>query len=229
MGLYADHKMLIFTAALLLPLALCVVHGLLIGRRDPELGRLPATVPRLSVWDRVVHGVRVLTFVLAAVTGYLYLFDATPVGHLQSGMLLALASVLSLVPWYRQSLLRSEDLEWLAHLGGYLSTTTTQFRPGMFNAGQKLFIWISLGAVVALAVTGIVLKTEGASGSDALRATHGLLAAVMIALVIFHAYLSVWAVPGTWRAMITGRVAKEWMARHHPGVEETSPETDDLG
>ena len=229
MRFYYEYRTLILVAAVALPVVFCVVHYLAIGPKGAELKRLPRTVERLSIWDRLVHFLRALTFVLAGFTGYVLAFgpDDPEPGHVVLGTVFAAASVASVVLWYRHSLPRRQDLEWLAHVGGYLSKKPPRLRSAKFNAGQKIFIWLSLAVAVALAATGHQLSDGSGSSADnpdGLLVAHGLLGALAVALVIAHIYLSVWAVPGTWRALINGKVAKEWLAHHHP--DDDSPTVD---
>jgi formate dehydrogenase subunit gamma len=106
----------------------------------------------------------------------------------------------------------------LRHFGGYLSSQPLKLRAAKFNAGQKVFIWLGVLLAIGLAVTGGLL--EEAKGSAAwhgdLHVAHGLLAASAIALVIGHVYLSLVAVPGTWKVLFHGRVAIQWLTYHHP-------------
>ncbi|MEN6587886.1 MAG: formate dehydrogenase cytochrome b556 subunit, partial [Sulfuricella sp.] len=44
---------------------------------------------------------------------------------------------------------------------------------------------------------------------------HAASAAVMIALIIVHAYAAIWT-KGTIRAMLYGTVSRAWAKQHHP-------------
>jgi formate dehydrogenase subunit gamma len=223
MDFYYEYHTAILVIAVVLPLAVGAGHFLAIGPKGKDLATLPRKVQRFGLSHRLTHALRALSFILAGLTGYWLAFQtSTPTGatvpHVVLGRVFALASVVSMVFLFKPGLPRVYDRAWLRHFGGYLSRQPVRHRAGKYNAGQKIFIWLSLVLAIGLAVTGGLL--EHSTGSDAwsggLRVTHGLLAVSLIMLVIGHLYLSLVAVSGTLMAMIHGRVAEEWLAHHHP-------------
>jgi formate dehydrogenase subunit gamma len=48
-----------------------------------------------------------------------------------------------------------------------------------------------------------------------LSTLHGFFAIIMVAAVIAHAYLGTIANPGTWRALVDGKVSRPWARKHH--------------
>lgn len=223
MAFYYEHHTAILLVAAVLPLAVSAWHFLAIGPKGEELATLPQTVQRFGLWHRLVHILRASAFVLAGMTGYSLAFQAgTPtaatVSHAVLGKVFVLASIVSITFLLKPGLPRLYDLTWLRHLGGYLSREPVRLRAGKFNAGQKVFIWLSLVLAIGLGATGGLLEHSTGPGAwrGGLRVAHGLLAVSTVGLVIGHVYLSLVAVPGTWKALIHGRVAEAWLAHHHP-------------
>jgi cytochrome b subunit of formate dehydrogenase len=61
-------------------------------------------------------------------------------------------------------------------------------------------------------------KTQPRPGPAAdclLSIIHGFFAIIFVAAIIAHAYLGTIANPGTWSAMVTGKVSRLWAKKHH--------------
>lgn len=232
MDFYYEYKTILYVVATILPVVLCLLHYLAIGPKGAELKSWPRTVRRFTIWDRVVHLLRVLAFVAVAVTGYTMAFgpDSPKSAHIIWGALFAFGAVAALLLWNRHSLLRRGDGEWLVHLGGYFSKKPARLSAGKFNAGQKVFLWLTLALAVALAVSGqrLVVADSETAAFHTWLAVHGILAILTVFVILVHIYLSVFAVPGTWPVLIRGRVAREWLAYHHPDdpALKVAPPTD---
>ena len=84
-----------------------------------------------------------------------------------------------------------------------------------------------------MGVTGILLifKSSLPLTFNCLTSTvHGFVAILFVAVVIAHAYLGTIANPGTFSAMVTGKVSRRWAKKHHSewykeiaGEEEEEP------
>ncbi len=44
---------------------------------------------------------------------------------------------------------------------------------------------------------------------------HGFFAIIFVATIIAHSYLGTIANPGTWSAMVDGKVSRMWTKKHH--------------
>ena len=202
---YTDQLGTLALVSLVVPLALMGAHFVSIGvhrriepRRETTLG---------NRWERGVHWVRLAGFAGAMGTGFLLAagrvgFDWAPRQavfnlHLAAGGVLGLFTLVSLAMWYRECRFEQHDLHWLRQAGGYLSRQSLSLEERRFNAGQKLFFWLSAGAVLLLVAGGVVLylaKIEiiNLTWWIALPffTTHGLLALLLLVLVLGHAYLA---------------------------------------
>jgi formate dehydrogenase subunit gamma len=48
-----------------------------------------------------------------------------------------------------------------------------------------------------------------------LSTVHGFFSIVFVAVIVAHAYLGTIANPGTWSAMVDGKVSRLWAKKHH--------------
>ena len=220
MDFYFKYRAIILVGAVVLPAAFCLVHYIVVGPKGKALASLPRTLERFSIWDRVIHAIRVLAFVAVAITGYVMAFgpDAPRVGHMVWGGIFLAGAIIAILLWNRHSLPSREDGEWLARLGGYLSKKPIHLRSGKFNAGQKGFMWLTLAFAAALTITGLwMAATDSQTATFRIwLAIHGILAALTVLMIVAHIYLSLFAVPGTWPVLFRGLVSREWLAHHHP-------------
>jgi formate dehydrogenase subunit gamma len=81
-----------------------------------------------------------------------------------------------------------------------------------------MFFWLSTWATLILAVTGIALifKNRLPIATACLMSTvHGFIAIIFVAMIVAHAYLGSIANPGTFRAIVDGKVSLDWARKHH--------------
>ena len=89
---------------------------------------------------------------------------------------------------------------------------------GRFNAGQKMMFWLQSASAFFLLLSGVVIWfPEVAPRSLRLIAIllHPVCAAVSMAGIIVHFYMSTLAVPGALHAMVHGKVSAGWARSHH--------------
>jgi len=86
------------------------------------------------------------------------------------------------------------------------------------NAGQKMFFWFTGVLTLIMGVTGIMLifRDSFDLGTNCLLSTiHGFFAIIFTATIIARIYLGAIANPGTWRALVDGKVSRKWAKKHH--------------
>lgn len=220
-----------------------VAHYLIIGPKGRHLGKLPRTMVRYTSLERISHFVRMFATIALIITGIGFALNALGILalgggyypsrtiHIILGFLFIISTLTATTVWYRSALLKPYDIEWFKKLGGYFTKKDCRVPAGRFNAGQKIFYWISGILSFIIAVTGIVLIFRShVSGNWLVLAAviHGLSAIALIAAVIVHAYLGSAANPGTWKVLLDGKVAEEWCKEHHPQwePEETTEEVE---
>ncbi|HSL17504.1 MAG TPA: formate dehydrogenase subunit gamma [Methylomirabilota bacterium] len=216
---------------IMLVVFLIVVHYHSYGPKRITFDPYSEEVERFTLFERGVHLFRLISFVFLAVTGLilafnLHLWQQLLFGsaatlhnfHVWMGIVFIATTVLGAVLWFRDATFESYDKDWVRKMGGYLGHKG-EVPAGRFNAGQKMFYWLSSILGVLMGVTGLVLVFKGAFSLPTICVTstiHNLLGFFLIAGVVAHAYLGTVANPGTWRVLVDGSVTREWAKHHHP-------------
>lgn len=223
-------------AALVAAVAAVLAVVLSRGRiRLPE-GGSRRTVARLGHWERTVHWVVGLSFILLALTGFLITYGRHALGPLVGPAVLAdvalaaktihdfvaFAFVAGLVAmaalWGRHALPDRHDGPWLARGGGLLDPGDMP-PAGRLNAGQKLMFWLVMLGGLTLTVTGLALLFPflftDVFGMQAMQLLHAGTAMVLTALAVVHVYLGTVGVEGAFAAVGSGRVSRAWAKLHH--------------
>ncbi|HDS01589.1 MAG TPA: formate dehydrogenase subunit gamma [candidate division Zixibacteria bacterium] len=188
-------------------------------------------VKRFSFLERAVHLFRLISFAFLALTGLIMAFNwyswqnllfASPKQmldvHIYMGIVFGVTTIMGIGLWSRDALFKAYDKVWMKMSGGYLGAKG-EVPAGRFNAGQKMFYWFTTIFGVLIIITGILLiiKYQFQLSTICLVSTiHNLIAFILIAGVLAHAYLGTIANPGTWRVLVDGYVTKTWAKHHHP-------------
>lgn len=174
-------------------------------------------------FTRIVHWIGAPFFILLVVTGLLIIFGAffgggAPIRlardiHIISAMVFAVIAVLMFLIWIKDMFPAPYDILWIFILGGYLSKKKKPVPAGKFNAGQKAWFWLATVGGGVMAYTGYIIWGMG-SGADLdtvrlFTIIHNVLGMVLIALVLTHIYMSLFAIKGSLQSMITGYKSKE--------------------
>ncbi len=197
-------------------------------REDSFQGEL---VVRHSLYVRVVHWWIALFFVLSFLSGwslfsprFYFLSNLFGAGytarllHPWFSLLFTFGLLLLFFRWAIRMKWTPSDTNWMRNIKRYMRHEEIA-GVGKFNGGQKLFFWAAcLGAAVLL-LTGIVIWFP-ASFPILLRYLSYLLhefVFILFALaIIYHLYITLFALGGTLRAMTRGTVTKNWARSHHP-------------
>jgi formate dehydrogenase gamma subunit len=188
-------------------------------------------VQRFSLLERGVHLFRLISFVILAGTGGILAFNLTawqalffadPAQlqrtHVICGLVFIVTTVMGISIWFKDAMFASYDKKWVRLLGGYLGYKG-EVPAGRFNAGQKMFYWYTTSFGMLMSITGIfmIYKNSFPLAFTCIIVTlHALVAFILIAGVLAHAYLGTIANPGTWRVLVDGHVTREWAEHHHP-------------
>jgi formate dehydrogenase gamma subunit len=215
---------------------LLLIFGLVLhytgqGPKGADFTYEPAEILRFRISERWTHLVRMTTFILLALTGYIFFYnnvtlmrlfftnpESAVVFHWVVGLLFMGASIVSLALWAKDAKFVPFDREWIKKRGGYLGGKEMEVPAGRLNAGQKIFLWLTAALSLIMGVTGVLLIFKGSLSltfNCAMSTIHGFFAVVFLAAVIAHAYLGTIANPGTWRALIDGKVGRKWAKKHH--------------
>ena len=199
------------------------------GEREDSLqGEL---VVRHSMLVRVAHWWVAVFFILAFLSGLplfspRFYFLTNFFGDGYTTRLLhpwfSLLFTLGLVPlfgrWASQMQWSPADTNWMQNFKRYMRHEEI-LDVGKFNAGQKLFFWAACLGGLVLLLTGIVIWFP-TSFPIWLRylayPLHEILFILFAIAIIYHLYITLFALGGTLRAMTRGTVTKNWARSHHP-------------
>ena len=193
------------------------------------------TIERHPYWDRAMHWLIALGFILAGLSGLAFFhpsvfFLANFFGggtwarilHPFLGVFMfAFFAIYALKVWHH-NVINQKDKEWLAKAGEVMAGKEEGIpEAGRYNAGQKVLFWMLALCMIALLPTGIVfwrpyfadLFPIGLVRLSTLL--HSLAAIGLILLVIGHVYMAIWT-KGSIRAMTLGWVTRAWARKHHP-------------
>ncbi len=217
--------------AILLLVFLLVLHYTGQGPKGGDFYGEAPTIQRFSLAERWTHVTRMVTFLLLFFTGFIFFYNnvsmfklffgsagSAVIFHWVSGLIFVGGSVVSFILWRRDARFAPYDREWLRQRGGYLGGRELEAPAGRLNAGQKIFFWLTGGLTLIMALTGILLifKNSLPLTFNCLMSTvHGFFAIIFVAAVLAHAYLGTIANPGTFSAMVTGKVGRLWAKKHH--------------
>lgn len=202
-----------------------------------ESGRSGRTVLRFGSFERFAHWLTATSFIILALTGLIVTFgrplliplighdaftplaEVSKLAHNFFSVPLVLGLVLILGLWIRDNVPERADLEWIRHGGGMLKGGGVHPEAGRFNAGQKMIFWAVVLGGLALAVTGYLLMlpfyVTGIAGMQIMHVIHGVVAAVLIAVIIGHIYIGTIGMEGAFDAMGSGQVDENWAREHH--------------
>jgi formate dehydrogenase subunit gamma len=206
------------------------------GRIRIESGTSGHTIVRFHAFERFVHWLTAISFIVLAITGLVILygryvllpimppgaFSALAMGskaaHNYISIAFMIGVVLTFVIWIRWNLPTKADLQWLAKGGGFFSKHSHP-PAWKFNAGQKVIFWSVVLGGVALSLTGIALlfpfQWTDLQGMQLAQLVHAVIALIMIAIIIAHIYIGTMGMEGAFDAMGTGRVDENWAREHH--------------
>ena len=207
-----------------------LVHYLIIGPKKFAHGGKKYYV--FSLFNRIIHGVSALSFMILVPTGLIMMFGSYFGGgafviickelHAIANFLF-MASVLPMfIMWVKDMLFTGEDIKWFMILGGYLSKEKKPIPAGKFNAGQKMWFWMCTIGGLMMIFTGITIYVQdldlatltlfGLTEIEMLRLciiAHNIIGMAMIALFLTHVYMSMFAIKGAIYSIINGYKEKE--------------------
>ncbi len=191
-------------------------------------------VPRHGRLTRLVHWTVAISFILLGLSGLAmfyhgFFFLAGLFGggetmrllHPWFGVVLVVSYFLLFCRFVGACLPAAGDGEWLSKVWDAVAGREERLpEVGKFNAGQKLYFWAMALLIVALAVSGILIWNRYFAGATSFGIqrvallVHGCAAAAVILAFIVHIHM-VTMEPGTFRAMVGGKVTGGWAWKYH--------------
>jgi formate dehydrogenase subunit gamma len=215
--------------------AVLVVFYLSRGMVRLESGRAGRTIVRFNAFERFVHWMTAVCFVILALSGlnitfgrplllpmmnpesFTALSEWAKYAHNFLSFPFTLGVVLIFLMWLGGNLPTRVDLEWLKRGGGIIRHDHPPAH--RFNAGQKLIYWVVVAVGGAAAVSGYVLifpfyGTTIATMQQA-EMVHSIVAMLFIAAMLAHIYIGTIGMEGAFEAMGSGTVDLNWAKEHH--------------
>ena len=221
--------------AILGMLALLVLFYLIRGMVRIEGGRSGRTVVRFNGFERFVHWMTAVSFLVLAVSGLNITFGKdllTPLigavafaewsqwakyAHNYLSFPFTLGVVLIFLTWIAWNFPSSTDFKWIAQGGGIVGSNHPPAK--RFNAGQKLIYWVVVLGGAAAAITGYLLMfpfyATDIAGMQTAQMIHGIVGLVFIAIMLAHIYIGTIGMQGAFEAMGKGEVDVNWARQHH--------------
>lgn len=216
-------------------LALLVIFYLSRGMVRIESGRSGRTIVRFNAFERFVHWMTAVCFVILALSGLNITFgrplllplmkpesftafsEGAKYAHNFLSFPFTLGVVLIFLMWLGGNLPTRVDIEWLKRGGGMIGHDhPPAYR---FNAGQKLIYWVVVLGGGAAAVSGYVLifPFYGTTIETMQQAemVHSIVAMLFIAAMLGHIYIGTIGMQGAFEAMGSGTVDLNWAKEHH--------------
>jgi len=221
--------------AILGMLAVLVIFYLSRGMVRIEAGRSGRTIVRFNAFERFVHWMTAVCFVILALSGLNITFgrplllplmapeaftafsEWAKYAHNYLSFPFTLGVVLIFLMWLGGNIPTRIDIEWLKRGGGLIGHD----HPGAyrFNAGQKLIYWVVVLGGTAAAVSGYVLifPFYGTTVETMQQAemVHSIVAMLFIAAMLAHIYIGTIGMEGAFEAMGSGTVDLNWANDHH--------------
>ena len=221
--------------AILGMLAVLVIFYLSRGMVRIESGRSGRTIVRFNAFERFVHWMTAVCFIILALSGLNIIFgrplllplmspesftawsEWAKYAHNYLSLPFTLGVVLIFLMWLGGNLPTRVDLEWLKRGGGMIGHDhPPAYR---FNAGQKLIYWVVVLGGGAAAVSGylLIFPFYGTTIETMQRAEmiHGIVAMLFIATMLAHIYIGTIGMEGAFEAMGSGTVDLNWAKEHH--------------
>jgi formate dehydrogenase subunit gamma len=221
--------------AILGMLAVLVLFYLIRGMVRIEGGRSGRTVVRFNAFERFVHWMTAVCFVVLALSGLNITFGKdlllpligpeaftgwsqwAKYAHNYLSFPFTIGVVLIFLMWIGGNVPNKADVEWLKQGGGIVGHGHPPAK--RFNAGQKMIYWIVVLGGGAVAITGYLLMFPfwgtGIVGMQTAQVVHGIVGVLFVAAMLAHIYIGTMGMEGAFEAMGTGTVDENWAKQHH--------------
>ena len=200
-----------------------------------EGGRSGVRIKRWNAFERFLHWVTAVSFIVLGITGLSMLFGRVlliplmgPRGfaawadmamglHNNVGPWFGGFVVLMIAMWMRHNIPNAMDMKWLKSGGGIVGNAHPD--AGFANAGEKVWFWFICTVGLVVIASGLVMNFPnwGFSRADMQLANliHGTCSMAWVALWFGHAYIGSVGSEGSLEGMTSGYVDENWARQHH--------------
>ncbi len=216
-------KLIFLAIIILVPLSF-FGHFIVIGQRKFNHHQKLQVFSKFNI---IVHWGAAIPFVLICITGLIMVFGSYLGGgsfvrfardiHGLATPIFVVFGVLMFAMWFKYCIFKAYDIEWFKMMGGYLSKENRLVPAGKFNAGQKMWFWIATIGGAIMAFTGGVMFFQY-TDINTLRLVaiiHNVVGFLIIAMLITHIYMSLFAIEGAIEAIINGKMGEEELSILH--------------
>ena len=200
-----------------------------------EAGRSGRTLLRFNAFERFVHWMTAVCFIVLAISGLNITFGKdlllpligpeaftglaqwAKYAHNYLSFPFTLGVVLTFLMWLTSNFPIKADIEWIKQGGGMVGDEHPP--AGRFNPGQKFIYWMVVVGGAAVAVTGYLLMfpfyATGIAGMQVAQVIHALVGVLFIAGMLVHIYMGTLGEEGAFESMTDGTVDENWAKQHH--------------
>jgi len=201
-----------------------------------EDGRSGRTLLRFNAFERFVHWMTAVCFIVLAISGLNITFGRqlllpligpeafttwsqwAKYAHNYLSFPFTLGVVLTFLMWLTSNFPTRTDIEWIKKGGGMVGHEHPA--AGRFNPGQKFIYWMVVVGGTAVAVTGYLLMFPfwggtGIAGMQTAQVIHALVGVLFIAGMLVHIYMGTLGEEGAFESMVDGTVDENWAKQHH--------------
>jgi formate dehydrogenase subunit gamma len=200
-----------------------------------EGGRSGRKMLRFTVFERFVHWMTAVCFVILAISGLNITFgkelvlplvgpaafsqwsQAAKYAHNFLSFPFTIGAVLMFLIWVARNLPTRADVEWLKQGGGMLEGHEPPSYK--FNAGEKMIFWIVVIGGGASAATGYILLFPfygtNIATMQLAQVVHSVVGVLYIAAMFVHTYMGTIGMEGAFEGMANGKVDVNWAKSHH--------------
>ncbi len=217
-------------------LAVLVAFYMIRGKIRIDAGRSAEKILRFNSFERFAHWLMGVSFIVLALTGLNLIFGRAvvlplfgenafgtlsawgKVAHNYMGFAFMLGLLMVFLTWVAHNIPNKLDVQWIKQAGGLFSKGVHP-PAKKFNAGQKVIFWSVVLGGAALSFTGVMLLFPDWAGGEGTwqlyQILHGIIAALLTAIVIAHVYIGSVGMEGAFDAMGSGEVDLNWAKEHH--------------
>ena len=200
-------------------------HNRLVGKK--RFSHHGKKIRVFSNYNIVVHWGAAVPFVLVCITGLMMIFGDKLGGgmpiriakniHFIATWIFLVFGILMFLMWVKPSLFKRYDIDWMKIMGGYLTQKKQEIPAGKFNAGQKMWFWLATigGFVMALSGISLHFMSFDINTLRLLAIVHNILGFAIIAMLITHIYMAVFAIEGAIESILNGHMGEEELALLH--------------
>jgi formate dehydrogenase subunit gamma len=216
-------------------LALLAIYYMWHGAVRIAAGRSGRTILRFNVFERFVHWLTGVSFVILGITGLNISFgkwlllpllgpeafsqwsEWAKISHNYISFAFTIGVVLMFLMWVARNIPTGADVQWFKSGGGMFGGKEPP--ANKFNGGEKLIFWISMIGGGAVAVSGYILLFPfygtTVSGMELAQIIHSIVAVLYVAAMFVHFYMGTIGVEGAFEAMVDGTVDVNWAKERH--------------